>query len=238
MMNALAGWLKQIVAVVLLASLIDLLLPNRTMQRYVRLVAGLFILLTVATPMLQWIKGDFGTKLAAGIDAAERQPDQAAGQLAQIEAEAGRLRISQENQAARIAAVRLEGQIRDAVEQEAGAAVDKVSVELSRLADGGAQLTGVTIQLRAGSEAADAGKRSGGAIGDVAPVAPVTVEVPDISVQPSASPKDADPAASASPAPAEADRAEQNRIAAVVASRFGVSTNAIRVITPAPGDPY
>ena len=43
MIEALGVWLRQVVAAVLLAALIDLLLPNRTMQRYVRLVAGLFI---------------------------------------------------------------------------------------------------------------------------------------------------------------------------------------------------
>jgi len=53
MMEALGGWLKQIVLVVLLATFIDLLLPNRTMQRYVKLVVSLFILMTILSPVMQ-----------------------------------------------------------------------------------------------------------------------------------------------------------------------------------------
>jgi stage III sporulation protein AF len=68
LIEGLSDWLRQIIAVVLLASLIDLLLPNRTMQKYVRLVAGLFILMTVATPILHWMKGDFSSKLAESLN--------------------------------------------------------------------------------------------------------------------------------------------------------------------------
>ena len=68
-MEALAAWLKQIIVVVLLATFIDLLLPNRTMQRYVKLVVSLFILMTILTPVMQL----FGTSanlrmLAAAVE--------------------------------------------------------------------------------------------------------------------------------------------------------------------------
>jgi len=68
MMSWLAVWLQQIIAVVLLAGFIDLLLPNKAMQRYVRLVAGLIILLTILTPIIRLLQGDFNAKLDAQME--------------------------------------------------------------------------------------------------------------------------------------------------------------------------
>jgi len=69
MMEALGGWLKQIVLVVLLATFIDLLLPNRTMQRYVKLVVSLFILMTILSPVMQLFGSSANLRmLAATVD--------------------------------------------------------------------------------------------------------------------------------------------------------------------------
>lgn len=68
-MDALGDWLKQIIMVILLATFIDMFMPNRSMQRYVKLVVSLFILLTMLSPVMNW----FGTNvnlrvLAAAVD--------------------------------------------------------------------------------------------------------------------------------------------------------------------------
>ncbi|NOU99348.1 stage III sporulation protein AF [Paenibacillus planticolens] len=52
-MDWLAGWLKTVIMVIMLATFVDLLLPSNTMQRYVKTVMSLFILLTLLTPVLQ-----------------------------------------------------------------------------------------------------------------------------------------------------------------------------------------
>jgi len=65
MMDALVGWLKQIILVVLLATFIDLLLPNRTMQRYVKLVVSLFILMTILSPVLQLFGSNANVRMLA-----------------------------------------------------------------------------------------------------------------------------------------------------------------------------
>ncbi|MGO4271935.1 stage III sporulation protein AF [Paenibacillus sp. TAF58] len=52
-MDWLAGWLKSVIMVIMLATFVDLLLPSNTMQRYVKTVMSLFILLTLLTPVLQ-----------------------------------------------------------------------------------------------------------------------------------------------------------------------------------------
>lgn len=52
-MNWLGQWLKEITMIMLLVTFIDLLLPNRSMQRYVKLMLSLIILLTLLSPVLK-----------------------------------------------------------------------------------------------------------------------------------------------------------------------------------------
>ena len=58
-MDWLAGWLKTVIMVIMLATFVDLLLPSNTMQRYVKTVLSLFILLTLLTPVLQLFQKDW-----------------------------------------------------------------------------------------------------------------------------------------------------------------------------------
>ena len=64
----LSDWLRDIIAVILLAVFVELLLPNQAMQRYARLVVGLFILLTILSPILKLIQSDIGAKLDEGME--------------------------------------------------------------------------------------------------------------------------------------------------------------------------
>lgn len=66
MMDWLSDWLRNIIAVILLAVFVELLLPSKAMQRYARLVVGLFVLLTILTPLLKMIQGDFEQRLMNG----------------------------------------------------------------------------------------------------------------------------------------------------------------------------
>ncbi|MCL6631649.1 MAG: stage III sporulation protein AF [Alicyclobacillus herbarius] len=71
-MSALGGWLKQIVLVVMLAILADMLLPTRTMQKYVRMVMGLAIIAVMLGPVTPLTQRDWAAHLA---DWALRQID-------------------------------------------------------------------------------------------------------------------------------------------------------------------
>lgn len=54
----LSDWLREIILVILLATFVDLLLPNSTMQRYVKVVISLFILLTILSPVISLLKSE------------------------------------------------------------------------------------------------------------------------------------------------------------------------------------
>lgn len=58
MIDWISNWLKQIILLVLIATFIDLLLPNNAMDRYVKLVMGLLIIMAILSPLLQLFHSD------------------------------------------------------------------------------------------------------------------------------------------------------------------------------------
>lgn len=58
-MELISDWLRQIVLLVLIATFIDLLLPNHSMDRYVKLVMGLLIILAILSPVFSLIRKDW-----------------------------------------------------------------------------------------------------------------------------------------------------------------------------------
>lgn len=58
MVSWMSDWLKQIVLLVLIATFIDLLLPNNRLDRYVKLVMGLLIILAMLSPVFQLLSED------------------------------------------------------------------------------------------------------------------------------------------------------------------------------------
>lgn len=73
MLAWLGEWLQGIVAVILLAVVMELLLPNNKMLRYSRLVIGLILLLTMLNPILNLFQKDFHQKIAASFSLWDEQ---------------------------------------------------------------------------------------------------------------------------------------------------------------------
>lgn len=51
-MDYITSWIREIILLILMAVLLELLLPNSTLQRYVRMVVGLLLLLALLKPVL------------------------------------------------------------------------------------------------------------------------------------------------------------------------------------------
>ncbi|TFE29890.1 stage III sporulation protein AF [Cohnella luojiensis] len=227
LMEGLSNWLRQIIAVVLLASLIDLLLPNRTMQRYVRLVAGLFILMTVATPILHWMKGDFSSKLADGLSAVELTPDSADRQMAMIEEEGAKLRDKHGAQAADLVSMKLAAAIRSEVEQSEQREVRKVDVELERGSDGALSVAKVAVLLEPEPTSSAVPPAPSENIEPIAAVE-IRIEIEDWPEKEEPG-TEGEQTVFAEPQEMETDRETRLRISALVASRFGLSANIVEV---------
>lgn len=56
MIAAITDWVKTIILVVLFASFLELLLPVSSMQRFVRVIMGLLVMLTILNPVVEFIQ--------------------------------------------------------------------------------------------------------------------------------------------------------------------------------------
>ncbi len=64
-MSYLIEWVTNIILFILLATVIDMLLPNSSMQKYSKMVIGLLLIAIILTPIFKLISKDFETTLAS-----------------------------------------------------------------------------------------------------------------------------------------------------------------------------
>ncbi|MGU3470409.1 stage III sporulation protein AF [Paenibacillus sp. D51F] len=176
MLGWFSSWLKDVISVILLASIVDLLLPNKSMQRYARLVTGLIVLLVILTPLLKLAQGDIQGKLSESIKDWDREVQDSNVKMPSLddilrkaEQTSGRSR----QQAAELARSQLESEVKAAVEQQTGFSVASVAAAVSWDGSGNGTVSGVVVTLAAAgghssSPSSDSGKAAGA--GDVAPV--------------------------------------------------------------------
>lgn len=188
-MTWLSGWLKEIIMVVLLATFVDLILPSRSMERYVKLVLSLLILLTLLSPLIKLLTDAADIKLAGAFNRFNQQSAAggSTGSLKQIMEQAKELKNQQQKQSLEWAAREIAAQMQEQIRKQQGGSAAEVQVVLG-VQEGAADeaaaqnpyIKGVTVVLkpedRAG--AANAGK-SQDPDHDirVEPVTPVQVEV-------------------------------------------------------------
>lgn len=188
MLAWLGEWLKSIIAVVLLAAVIDLLMPGKAFQRYTRLVLGLLILLAMLGPLLKLLEARPEELLDRGIRSWEAASGREAPRmpgLDDIRRDAEALRERQERQAAELAAIGLETAMLEALNRGGGLHAEAVKVGLASGPNREARIASVTVTLAPLRSAADEGQPSGKADGDsddygavrqrigITPIAPV-----------------------------------------------------------------
>jgi stage III sporulation protein AF len=64
-MSFLIQWVTNIILFILLATVIDMLLPNSSMQKYTKLVTGLLLIAIILTPILKLTSTNFESMLAS-----------------------------------------------------------------------------------------------------------------------------------------------------------------------------
>lgn len=153
MLGWLSSWLQQIIAVVLLAGFIDLLLPNKAMQRYVRLVAGLIILLTIMTPIIHLLQGDFNAKLDQDVEGwfqGVKSKDIRMPTLEDIKKDADVMKKNQQSSALTLTQKKLSEEMRQKIEQRTGRKVEDVALQLQVVTTGvteGAVIKSVAVTM-------------------------------------------------------------------------------------------
>lgn len=176
---SLIAWIKQwvgnVVALVFLAMLLELLLPRGNMQRFVRVVMGLLVMLAVLQPVFGLVANGLGL---AGIGAAVGG---ASLDIDRILADAERLR--QQNSDLTMAAYRrqIERDMELRLARLPGVTAVSCSVDIvaDRESADYKAIAAVTVTLVPGDDAG-----SGPASGAIAPIAPVTIGQPQAKPPP------------------------------------------------------
>ncbi|MFF2286345.1 stage III sporulation protein AF [Peribacillus butanolivorans] len=83
-MSFLAGWVSNIIVFVLLATVIDMLLPNSALQKYAKMVIGLLLIAIIITPILGLFNKDFDEILSAATSEFEDQKKKDLGNLTEM----------------------------------------------------------------------------------------------------------------------------------------------------------
>ncbi|TLS52993.1 stage III sporulation protein AF [Paenibacillus antri] len=252
MMEALTGWLKQIVLVVLLATFIDLLLPNRTMQRYVKLVVSLFILMTILSPVLQLLGSNAnvrmlaasvggwsvaGTAAPAPIGSSGSSGGSSMPALGELLSEGEAIARAQSERSIDMLENRIEAMVEEHVRSKHEA---EASVEAAVDIDGDGLPTVKSIRIRVGASlaaaaAASAEVEGGGGAAEPAPepsgginIEPVVVEPVFVEPVRIGETRTEGAAADAS-APAPVSAAERKAIAKSVAEAWAVPVSKVKV---------
>ncbi|GGG56757.1 stage III sporulation protein AF [Paenibacillus radicis (ex Gao et al. 2016)] len=247
MVTWLGDWLRDIIAVIMLAVFMELLLPNKAMQRYARLVIGLLILLTILSPVLRLLQGDFSSRLSDSV----RQWEMGSGTqdikmptLQDIQKDAENLSKRRDSQAAALTQQTLEKAMANAVSERTKAKVEQVDVELKWVAEGSRRtpyLSKVTVTMAA-VEASQPGK--GDAAQDTKPdvqvdeVKPVdvSIKVDTGSVESGATGKSSAGDELAEDAWMKVSPALGDKVRSVLADGWGVNPEIVLVRQPAAND--
>ncbi|MEK3703477.1 stage III sporulation protein AF [Paenibacillus sp. FSL R7-0198] len=129
-MGWLSNWLQDLIMIVLLATFVDMLLPNRSMERYVKLVLSLLILLTLLSPITKLLKSDPVGELKRAMSAMDA-PSDGNATLEQILAQGKRLQSNEQEQSLQWTAKELANVMKGQIEETTGAKVRSVEVQLT-----------------------------------------------------------------------------------------------------------
>ncbi|GGA22373.1 stage III sporulation protein AF [Paenibacillus physcomitrellae] len=129
-MNWLGEWLRQIIFIVLLAGIIEMLLPSRSMERYVKLVLSLLVLMTLLNPVLKLLDGNPAEKLQRVIEDQLNPKAASQSSLDQILKQGELLRQSSLEDSLKWAGTETAQQMKTQIEANTGLDVNRVSVTI------------------------------------------------------------------------------------------------------------
>ncbi|MFC9710056.1 stage III sporulation protein AF [Paenibacillus sp. NPDC056933] len=129
-MGWLSSWLRELIMIVLLATFVDMLLPNRSMERYVKLVLSLLILLTLLSPITKLLRSDPVAELKRAMTAMD-SPSDGSATLEQILAQGRKLQSNEQEQSLQWTARELANVMKGQIEETTGERVQSVEVKLA-----------------------------------------------------------------------------------------------------------
>jgi stage III sporulation protein AF len=142
----ISEWLKQIIILVLIATFIDLLLPNNALDRYVKLVMGLLIIMAILTPIFQLLSEKYDLSALAFTHASHGER---LASLQQIREQGERLKTTQDRLIQEQSSKQMELSIKEQVEQKFGVEVMESNVTLQTGPKGMAEIKHIHVRASA-----------------------------------------------------------------------------------------
>jgi stage III sporulation protein AF len=65
MLGVVTSWISNIILLILIATVLELLVPKSALHAYVKMVVGLLLILVIITPLLKIFTEDFDTAVAS-----------------------------------------------------------------------------------------------------------------------------------------------------------------------------
>lgn len=170
-MTWLTLWLKKIILLVLLAAFLDLILPNTTLQRYVKMVMGLILLLTIISPVFTLFSLS-QDDLALRLDRYQQELNKPAD--VEWKRITDKLLSQQDAQMTTYVEAQVESAVKARVKEAYGMEVQDVQIRLN--GDNPAQPTLNGIELVLG-EAAGEKQQVEGSVQPIQPIQPIDIQV-------------------------------------------------------------
>ncbi len=171
----LSDWLSQIILVILLATFVELILPSSMMQKYVRVVLSLLILMTLLHPMVSLIQIEPDLKQwSMSLELPKDKPNSRS--LEEIMKEGERLKLKNENNTKQIVEERIQSMMKESIEKTWPNGVARIDVQISTDDEGESLIKEVNVVLREIKEHQDQDP-SVSRVKPMEPVSPVSIDI-------------------------------------------------------------
>lgn len=131
-MTLLSQWLKEIIFIILFAVFIELLLPNRSMERYVKFVISLLILLTLLSPIMKLFTDQTEKKIEVALTGDFDEEDgNVQAETKKILAEGTKLQKKREQEVMAWTGEEIARQMKEQLKNVTGQSISRVAVGLT-----------------------------------------------------------------------------------------------------------
>lgn len=178
-MQWLSGWLKELILLILIATFADLILPNNSLQRYVKTVIGLFLILVLLSPVVRLLQNQWdANRMMRAAEALQTESGRRGiPSLESIAREAEKLAASNERQAVAILETRLAEEVKKDLIENTTERVESVQITAGQDSEGKLTIERMNIVLALvkpkDESSKDAIPAAGGRKIDIEPVRPI-----------------------------------------------------------------
>jgi stage III sporulation protein AF len=181
----LNGWIKELIMIILIAACADFLLPGQALQRYVRSVIGLFILLVLLSPVFEFFHHRWNAnQLIGAAVSAQTVKEQTIQPLPEIMLQSKELAAKNEQQAKQLLEQQIAMNMKTGIESQASIPVKSIDVTTKLDKEGKPSIDHVIVVLLDMKEEsykkAETSNENQPSV-TMKPVQPITITIPDIS---------------------------------------------------------